>query len=343
MSSPSRLPQRASRWRVSHRLRIHVGADGVDLGEHALQARARDLVAPLDDRRRSVERRQPARSRRRSDRRIRLVRRRGPDPPTAPRRRLVIGRIDRQKQRVRRRQRAQLIGMPPRQRAIARKPAHQLVPRFERRRGQLRLHEPPEHPRVILDEIDGRQQRRPVQLAAEPQLADSSIPRACRDRSDGTAPGRIAAREAGPRRPPAADSRQRPARGPTPASPAARVVSTASMPSSASRELARLSADEPVARALDDRGPCLGLADAVGLGGIGEQARERSRPRPSAPAPASRPSGPRRQRAGARCATGTRRSHRPAGGRHRHVRRFRQACARSRPARAVSATARDTA
>ena len=36
-------------------------------------------------------------------------------------------------------------------------------------------------------------------------------------------------------------------------------------------ELARLRADEPVARALDDRGPRLGLADAVGLAGISEE------------------------------------------------------------------------
>ena len=111
----------------------------------------------------------------------------------APSVRMVVVRgIDRQEQRVGGRQRAQLSACRACQRAVAGKPPHQLVSRFERRRGQLGLHEPPQHARVVLDEIDGRQQRRPVQLAAEPQLAGNSIPPACRDRSAGTTPARIA-------------------------------------------------------------------------------------------------------------------------------------------------------
>ena len=66
--------------------------------------------------------------------------------------------------------RAQLLGVPACQRAIAGKTAHQLVSGLERCRGQLRLEETPEHAGVVLDEIDGRQQRRPMEIAAESQL-----------------------------------------------------------------------------------------------------------------------------------------------------------------------------
>src|SRR5918994_1899627 len=60
--------------------------------------------------------------------------------------------------------------MPARQRAVAGKTTHQLVSGLKRRRGQLRLDQTPEHARVVFDEIDGRQQRSPVEIATEPQL-----------------------------------------------------------------------------------------------------------------------------------------------------------------------------
>ena len=140
------------------------------LGEHALQTGPRDLVAPLDDRRGAVERGQPDAVGNNRIGGIGLDRRVARLLARAVRRGLAVIGIDRQKECVGGRQRTQLCGVSSGQRAVAGKPPHQLVARFERRRSQLRLQEAPEHPGVLLDQIDGRQQRRPMQLAAESQL-----------------------------------------------------------------------------------------------------------------------------------------------------------------------------
>ena len=146
--------------------RVHRRTNAVDFREHTRQAGTRDLVALLDDRRGAVKRRQPDAVRHDLIAVLSMV----------PVWMLLVGGdvafagIDRQKERVRGRQGAQLRRVPPRQRAIARESSHQLVACFKGSGAQLRLQEPPQHSRMALDQIDGGQQRRPVQLPAEAQL-----------------------------------------------------------------------------------------------------------------------------------------------------------------------------
>ena len=64
-------------------------------------------------------------------------------------------------------ERAALVGMPPRQRSVARETAHQLVSGFERCRSQLGLDQAPEHAGVVLDETTAVNAG-PVKVAAEP-------------------------------------------------------------------------------------------------------------------------------------------------------------------------------
>ena len=266
-AAASRQPLQRSRW-----LRVDVAADVADFLEHAFQPRARDLVVALDDRCRSIQRRQPDAIGR--DRIVGPAAGRPVAHGAAGQRRdgLVVGGIDRQKQRVRRRQRAQLVGMPSGQRAIAGETAHQLVPGFERRRGQLRLEEPPEHARVVLDEIDGGQQRRPVEIATEPQLQVVRFGELVEIDRPVQAPGRSGDRAARRRRSPDGSVRRRCTRSDTrfasrPSCFAASMPSSASASSRAAAPVNRSRARSMIAA------HAVGLADAVGLAGSVNSAR----------------------------------------------------------------------
>ena len=255
----------------AHRLRVDLGADGVDLLEHVLEPFARQLVAVLDGRRRSVDRRQPDAIRRdRISRRAALAGCR-----LLRQRHRIVDRLDGQKERVWRRQRLELLGVTPGQRLIARQTPHQLISRLERGGRELRLEQAPEHARVILDEIHSRQQRRPVQLAAEAKLEVVRV-------SELVEVDRPVQRHPAPaRRGPQRDDGRRLA-----LRLAARQIRHAlrQAPQLAGGvdavegvdELARRLRAHPLARRRDDRRPCFRLANLIGIVRIREQAQHGS-------------------------------------------------------------------
>ena len=124
-------PLQRSRW-----LSIDIAANLANFLEDALQAGARDLVIALDDGCRSIQRRQPYAIGR--DRIVgSAIRHRLPRAGRKWRDGLLLGWIDGEKERVRRRQCSQLVGMSSGQRAIAGETTHQLIPGFKRCGGQL--------------------------------------------------------------------------------------------------------------------------------------------------------------------------------------------------------------